>query len=155
MMARDQKLQAPMHMLLVYPVVGNDTNTASYVKHAAAVPLGKADMLWFFDKVLAKPDDKNDPRLDIIGKADLRGLPGTTIIAAEIDPLLSEGRTLEEKLKKAGNKVTYHYFPGTTHEFFGMDAVVKDAERAQDIAARELKAAFSADVTGSTTGQLQ
>lgn len=154
-MARDQKLQAPLHMLLVYPVAGNDTNTASYVKNAAAVPLGKADMLWFFDKVLAKPEDKDSPLLNIIGRADLKDLPGTTIIAAEIDPLLSEGKTLVEKLKAAGNKVTYHYFPGTTHEFFGMSAVVKDAERAEDIAAKELKAVFAAHATGSTSGQLQ
>ena len=34
-------------------------------------------------------------------------------------------------------------YKGVTHEFFGMDAVVAEAAQAQDVAARDLKAAFS------------
>lgn len=146
-MARDQKLQAPVHMLLVYPVADNDTNTPSYVQNAEAAPLGKADMLWFFDKVLGKPDDKMNPMLDIIGKADLKGLPSATLITAQIDPLMSEGVTLAEKLKAAGSLVNYQHFSGVTHEFFGMNAVVAKAGQAQEIAAADLKKAFAAKMT--------
>ena len=148
-MARDQKLQAPVHMLLVYPVAGNDTNTPSYKKNAEAAPLGKADMLWFFDKVLAKPEDKDNPMLDLLGKANLKGLPGATLITAQIDPLMSEGIELAEKLRAVGSRVDYQHFSGVTHEFFGMNAVVGKAERAQDIAARELKRAFAAKMSGT------
>jgi len=41
MMARDQNVQPPVHMLLVYPVAGTDTNTPSYKENADAMPLSK------------------------------------------------------------------------------------------------------------------
>jgi acetyl esterase len=148
-MARDQKLAAPMHMLLVYPVAGNDTETPSYIKNAQAAPLGKADMLWFFDKVLAKPEDKNDSRLNLVGAADLKNLPGATVITAEIDPLMSEGKTLAGKLKAAGSQVDYQHFVGVTHEFFGMGALLRKADRAESIAAANLRKAFSAKIRGA------
>lgn len=149
--ARDTKLQAPLHMLLVYPVASIDTDTPSYREHAQAAPLGKADLLWFFDKTLNGPQDKQDPRLDIVGKANLKGLPSATVINAELDPLASEGKTLAQKLKAAGVEVTQKTYEGVAHEFFGMNAVVPDAEKAQMLAAKELKEAFSAaSKTGST-----
>ena len=40
-----------------------------------------------------------------------------TVITAEIDPLMSEGKTLADKLKAAGSKVTYQHYEGATHEF--------------------------------------
>ena len=49
-MARDKGVQAPVHMLLVYPVAGVDTNTPSYQQNANAKPLNKAMMQWFFAK---------------------------------------------------------------------------------------------------------
>lgn len=141
--ARDQKMAAPLAIVAVYPVAGVDTNTPSYEKHAKAAPLGKADMEWFFKNVLSKPNDKQDARLDIVGKADLKGLPPTLVITAEIDPLMSEGMAVAEKLKQSGVRTTYENFDGVSHEFFGMGLVVKDAERAGDLAAKELKEAFS------------
>ena len=44
----------------------------------------------------------------------------------------------------------YQNFDGVAHEFFGMAAAVKDAERAQDLAARELRDAFAEMATSST-----
>ena len=148
--ARDQKLQEPVHMLLVYPVSGTDTNTPSYQKNAEAMPLSKAAMEWFVTNTIAKPEDKQDPRLDLVGKADLKGLPDATVITAEIDPLTSEGKVLADKLKAGGSDVTYKHFDGVTHEFFGMDAVVADAAKAQDLAAKELREAFAE--TGKEAG---
>ena len=100
--ARDQNLQAPVYQLFVYPVAGVDTNTPSYKKNANAKPLNKAKMEWFFFHAGKSPEDKKDPRLDIVGKAKLAGLPPTTVITAEIDPLRSEGQTLAAKLKENG-----------------------------------------------------
>ncbi|RYD20728.1 MAG: lipase, partial [Spirochaetia bacterium] len=69
-------------------------------------------------------------------------LPPATVITAEIDPLMSEGKTLSEKLAAAGVKASYQNNEGVTHEFFGMDAVLDDAKRAQDFAAKDLREAF-------------
>ena len=73
MAARDMKLTPPLHVLAVYPVAQTgDLNTKSYVDSATAKPLNKAMIEWFVDKLLAKPDDKKDPRLDLI-HANLTG----------------------------------------------------------------------------------
>jgi acetyl esterase len=148
--ARDGKFQKPTHMLLVYPVAGTDMNTPSYQKNANAKPLNKAMMGWFVKNTISGDQDLQSPMLDIVGRADFKDLPDATVITAEIDPLQSEGKALADKLKAAGSQVTYQNYDGVTHEFFGMDAVVADAAKAQDLAARELKEAFGARTTSST-----
>jgi len=149
--ARDQNMQPPEHMLLVYPVAGTNLDTLSYKENANAVPLSRQAMQWFFDNTVSNPADLQDPRLDLVGRANLQGLPSATVITAEIDPLRSEGKALADKLKAAGSNVTYQNQDGVTHEFFGMAAVLDDAERAQALAVRELKRALDVKATGSTT----
>lgn len=63
---------------------------------------------------------------------DLRSLPPTTIVLAEIGPLRSEGEALAQKLQAAGVPVEQRTYPGVTHEFFGMGAVVGQAKQAED-----------------------
>ncbi len=141
-MARDQKVQQPVHMLIVYPVAGTDMTTPSYIANQNAMPLSKGAMGWFVDKVLATPDDAKSPMLNLTTMADLKGLPSATVITDSIDPLMSEGKMLADKLKAAGVTTTYKNYDGVTHEFFGMGAVVPQAEAAEDLAAQDLKASF-------------
>lgn len=141
--ARDQRLRMPVHMVLVYPVAGSNMNTPSYTENAKAKPLGKGGMQWFVKHALPNPAAAKDPRIDLVGAANLRGLPPATIINAEIDPLRSEGEQLAAKLKTAGVAVKQMTYQGVAHEFFGMDAVVADAKAAQAMAGRELKVAFA------------
>lgn len=141
-MARDQKVQLPVHMLLVYPVTGTDMNTPSYIANQNAAPLSKGAMMWFVGQILAKPEDAMNPMLNLTTMVDLKGLPPATVITAEIDPLMSDGKVLADKLEAAGVDTNYQNNEGVTHEFFGMDAVLDDAKRAQDIASKDLKAAF-------------
>jgi acetyl esterase len=139
---RDAGLVKPTHILAVYPVAqtGN-LNTKSYVDSATAKPLNKPMIEWFVDKLLAKPEDKMDPRLDVV-HAKLAGLPPVTIINAQIDPLREDGTMMQAALKKAGVKVDRKVYDGVTHEFFGMAAVVKDAADAQKYGGQALKASF-------------
>ncbi len=109
-------------------------------------------MTWFFDKVLADGGQAQDPRLNLVA-ADLKGLPPTTIINAEIDPLKSDGDMLADKMKAAGNDVTHKLYTGVTHEFFGMDAVVAKAREAQDFAVAQLQKGFSQTGTVGTSPQ--
>ncbi|KAA2235087.1 alpha/beta hydrolase [Salinarimonas soli] len=151
--ARQGNFQKPAHMLLIYPVAGTDLNTPSYKENANAMPLSKQGMEWFVQNATNGASDLQDPRLDVVGKADLKGLPPATVITAEIDPLRSEGKALADKLKSAGVDVTYRDFDGVTHEFFGMAPVVADAEKAQAFAGKELKEALAkGSATGSTSG---
>jgi len=139
--ARDRKLQMPLAIVSVYPIAGTDTTTPSYVENAEAKPLNRAMMVWFFDKYLNGPQDRADPRVNLVA-ANLAGLPPTTIINAQIDPLRSDGEILAKKLRDAGVDVQQKTYDGVTHEFFGMGQVVEQAMAAEELAAAALKKAF-------------
>jgi len=137
-MARDKKIMMPLHQLLVYPVANNDMNSESYQKYSAAKPLNKPMIEWMVKNYLPNMSAAKDARIAIVN-ANLKGLPPTTIIAAEIDPLLTEGKLLSDKLKEANVETDYKLYEGVAHEFFGMAAVVPEAKNAQAYAADRLK----------------
>jgi acetyl esterase/lipase len=141
--AREANLTRPVAVVAVYPVAATADDTPSKKGQAAAKPLNTPMLGWFFSHVLASPEQKQDPRLNLVA-ANLANLPPVTIIGAEIDPLRSEGDMLADKLKAAGNSVTHKVYNGVTHEFFGMDAVVAKAAEAQVLAAQQLQQAFGA-----------
>lgn len=142
MMARDKKTTLPVFELLVYPVVDNDFDRPSYKQNANAKPLNLAMMKWFFKYYSTEADASNPYALP--NKAtSLKGLPPAAVIAAEIDPLRSEGKAYAERLKKDGVAVSYQEYTGVTHEFFGMGAVVPKAKEAEDFAVDALKKAFA------------
>jgi acetyl esterase len=136
--ARDQGMRMPRAIVAVYPIAGVDTMTSSYVENAMAKPLDRPAMSWFFANYLRSPQERSDPRINLVG-ANLSGLPPTTIINAEIDPLRSEGEMLSRRMRDAGVNVTQRTYHGVTHEFFGMGAVVDAARDANMMAAKALK----------------
>ncbi len=140
-MARDKGVQAPVHVLSVYPIASADMMSASYKKYMDAKPLDKPMMMWFTKIYTNNMAEAKDPRLNLVG-ANLKGLPPFTIVNAEIDPLQSDGEALEAKLKAAGVKVDRKLYNGVTHEFFGMGALVPEAKEALTYAADQLKSAF-------------
>ncbi|NOT73584.1 MAG: alpha/beta hydrolase [Cyclobacteriaceae bacterium] len=137
-MARDhKKVELPVAQVLVYPISQSNMNTESYKKNENAKPLNKAMMSWFVKYALPSESAASDPRVDLT-KADLNGLPPTTIITAEYDPLLTDGEILRDFLADAGVNVKYKMYKGVTHEFFGMAAVVPEAKEAQELATKNL-----------------
>ena len=122
-------IAVPVAILAVYPVTQGDTTTPSYTQNAMAKPLNRAMMSWFFEKYTRSPADAKDPRLNLLA-ADLKGLPPTTIITAQFDPLRSDGDMLAERLKAAGVDVEIRNFDGVAHEFFGQGVVVPTAREA-------------------------
>lgn len=141
LLARNNGVQLPVHQALIYPIANNDFDTPSYIEYRNAVPLNKPLMMWFFDKYLNNPAEGDNPLISLV-EADLTGLPSTTIVGAQIGPLQSEGRQLAQEFQAAGVETTYELFIGVTHEFFGMAAVVPQAEEAQNLVASELREAF-------------
>ena len=142
LMARARGELLPVHQALIYPVAGYDFNTPSYRENAQAKPLDKSMMAWFFEKYLREPADGRNHWIDLVNVPNLSGLPPATIITAEIDPLRSEGKRYAERLLEAGVPVTYRNFLGVTHEFFGMGAVVSDANKAVRLVARDMNGSF-------------
>lgn len=98
-------------------------------------------MAWFMENYLSNKSMSSDPRIALV-KANLKDLPPTTIITAEIDPLLSDGEMLRDKLKDNNVDVNYKKYNGVTHEFFGMATVLSEAKEAQEMAVLDLKKAF-------------
>ncbi|MEQ1754433.1 MAG: alpha/beta hydrolase [Micropepsaceae bacterium] len=142
-MARDMAVPRPKYMLLIHPVTGTDMNTPSYKKNAIAMPLNRRAMDWCFNNVFSSDQDALSPLIDVLGRADLHNLPPATIITADIDPLMSEGRMLANRMREAGTTVNYKNYMGVTHEFFGLAAAIAPALRAQGTAAHDIRQAFS------------
>ena len=140
MMARDQHTAMPIHQLLIYPVANMNFSTPSYKANAMAKPLNLAMMKWFYRYYLRSPADGANPYVSPL-RGSLAHLPPATVITAQIDPLMSDGKEYVEKLKAAGVPVTYRNYNGVTHEFFGMGAVVPQAKQAEAFASQQLRAA--------------
>ena len=141
LMAKEAGVEVPTHIVSVYPVADGDVESPSYDQYADAAPLNRPAVIWFFDRYIPEWRTETYPRISL-ADADLSGLPSTTIINAEIDPLESEGGDLAMQLESAGVPVTRKVYANVTHEFFGLNAILEQAEEAQNLAAKELKAAF-------------
>ncbi len=141
-MARDKKQQLPIYQLLVYPIAGYDFTTQSYKNDDSTKPLNTPLMKWFFEKYLRSSAEGKNPLISLVN-ANLKGLPSATVITDDIDPLMSEGAMLADKMKAAGITVNYKNYEGVTHEFFGMASIVPEAKDAQTIAIADLKNAFA------------
>ena len=145
LLARDRALAgsptpAPDHLLLITPVAGTELHTTSMAENSGSLPLTRATVDWAQWRYAAHHLD--DPRIDVVARPDLSGLPPTTIVLAPIDPLRSGGEDLAAKLIAAGVPVQARVFPGTTHGFFGLGLQVPEAAAAEDFAASQLKVAF-------------
>ncbi len=141
--ARDHHMIAPVAILSVYPIANSSMTLPSRTDNAASKPLNTAMLSWFTHYWAGSAADPRDPRINLVA-ANLRGLPPITIVNAQNDPLRSDGETLAAALKAAGNDVEQRTFPGVTHEFFGMGAVVKGAMDAETYATDRLKPALTA-----------
>ncbi len=139
--ARDTNGQRPTHQLLIYPVTSSDvTQSSDRFYTDSRLPLSTAALTYFYAQY-APSSLANDPGVAPID-ANLANLPPATIIAAQADPLQSDGIAYAAKLQAAGNQVTYRLYTGTTHEFFGMGAVVAKAKAAEQFGAAQVAASF-------------
>ena len=140
--ARNQELQMPTHELLIYPETTSNLNQRSDLLYInSTLPLYTAELPYFDKQYVQNPSEANDPHVAPIN-ANLKKLPPTTIIAAEEDPLRSDGEDYAAALHAAGDVVTYKLYTGTTHEFFGMGAVVAKAKAAEMFGAAQIAASF-------------
>ena len=142
-LARDSKWAKPAALVLITPAAGINLKTNSWIEDSAARPWNKAAVQWALKLYLPNDAARSDPRIDLVGLANVNDLPPTTIVTAEIDPLRSDGERLGGKLKRATVPVFMRDYAGVTHDFFGMGQVVEKAALAQRYAADQLKKAFA------------
>lgn len=139
--ARDEKLPPPRHVLAIYPIADGMISRLNPPDTSGLMPLTRSKMNWFLAQYFEMPTEGLDPRISLL-KADVRKLPPTTVVTAELDPLKSEGAMLFQRLKEAGVAVEYRNYQGVTHEFFGAGDVLAEARAAQAFAAARIKDSF-------------
>lgn len=144
LIARDKGLTMPCHQVLVYPVTDlmHGPESVSAQENATAKPLNTPMLNWFYDLYVPDSVDKTEPYLSPLYATDFTGLPPSTVILAEIDPLRSDGEAYAAKLRQGGNAVNLHIYPGVTHEFFGMAGLLDEATKAVKEVVTDLRNAF-------------
>ncbi|WP_309083949.1 alpha/beta hydrolase [Chelativorans sp.] len=94
--------RAPVGQVLIYPYLGGDMETGSYVAHADAPMLTTRDLRTYVATWTGGADVAADLRFMPLADDDFSGLPPTVIFSAECDPLSSDGKIYCERVRAAG-----------------------------------------------------
>jgi acetyl esterase len=130
--------------VLVYPVTGGRTDTASYDANAGGYFLSREDMEWFFSHYARSLPDLLHPDLAPIQADDLSGLAPAYIATCEFDPLRDEGNMYADRLEAAGVPVTIEEWRGMIHGFILMRTITPAADELLDRIVEFLRASWLA-----------
>jgi acetyl esterase len=107
----------PIGQMLIYPGLGGDMNSGSYVKHADAPMLNMRDLVFYKDIRTDGGDHARDPSFAPLSDSSFDDLPPTVIITAECDPLSSDGEAYRDRILAAGGKAWWHEEAGLVHGY--------------------------------------
>ncbi|MCY1343552.1 Carboxylesterase NlhH [compost metagenome] len=131
------------YQCLFYPVTEGRCDSASYTEFADGYFLSRAAMQWFWQQYLGDPAQVDDPLASPLRAADFAGLPPTTLLTAEFDPLRDEGEAFAARLQQAGVATRVERCAGMIHGFVSMAPFVERAGAALAGAAADLRTALS------------
>ena len=120
MIVRDRGGPRIVHQVLLYPALARTGDFPSRVEHAGAFPLTAGSMAWFWEHYLVAHADGDDPYASPLLAEHVRGLPPTTVVTAEFDPLRDEGEAYAARLRADGVSVELVRYDGVMHGFFWM-----------------------------------
>jgi acetyl esterase len=123
LMARESGGPQIAYELLIAPILDCDLDRPSYFENISGLGLEREEMRWFWGHYLPDPEGRRDWRASPIRARDFRGLPPTSIVVAECDPLRDEGEAYAAQLHEAGVDVICTRWSGAHHAFFGNDRV--------------------------------
>jgi acetyl esterase len=135
---RDRGLPQLRGLVLVYPVLGADTDTESYRRNEHAPCLTRDEMTFYLESFLGLRGSANwrDPYAVPNAAGDLSSLPPTFIAVAEHDPLCDDGANFCRRLIDAGVDCRLRREPALAHSYMrarhvsapakeGFDAIVE------------------------------
>lgn len=101
--------------LLIYPTLGGDVDSGSYLVHADAPMLTRQDVLWYSRQFWGteNPELQDGPLV----QKDFTSLPPTLIFAASCDPLCDDGPAYAAKIKAAGGRAHCFIEEGLIHGY--------------------------------------
>ncbi|NCF49087.1 MAG: alpha/beta hydrolase fold domain-containing protein [Bacteroidetes bacterium] len=121
--------------VLIYPTLGGDINTGSYITHANAPMLTRSDML-FYSKVRLDEahvqDGESDAHLYPLADDDFSGLPPTVIVTAECDPLSDDGRDYRDAIIASRGNAVWFNEAGLVHGYLRARSSVRRAKDSFD-----------------------
>lgn len=116
--ARDQGGPAVLGQVLFYPVADYPhPPTASSLEYANGYYLTRADVVWFWEQYLARPEDAGNPYAAPLRASSLSGLPPALVITAGHDPLRDEGECYARRLQESGVPTRLTCHEGMIHGF--------------------------------------
>ena len=109
----------PSGMLLFYGAFGADFTTESYGQFAEGPGLTRGKMQRYWNWYCADEDARRNPLVAPLHADDpiLRALPPLYLLAAGVDPLLSDTLLFADRLKAVGRNDPLTVLPGVTHGF--------------------------------------
>jgi acetyl esterase len=144
LMARDERAPLISYLLLVVPVLDFDLDRPSYRENESGLGLERDEMRWFWDHYLPDAKARNDWRASPLRAASLSGLPPTSVVVADCDPLRDEGIEFANRLHQSGVRVTCTRWYGANHGFFG-NSRIHAGRMALHAEAEALRSVFRAE----------
>jgi acetyl esterase len=116
---RDLGLPQLKAMALLYPVLGANMETASYIRNANAPCLTRDDMRYYLTSFLGPEGSSNwhDEKAIPLMAASVEGLPPSYITVAGHDPLYDDGVMFHEKLLAGGIASELRREPRLAHSY--------------------------------------
>ncbi len=144
LMARDRQGPTLCYQVIIYGETDYyEPGSASYTTYVEGYGLTRADMIWFWDQYLTRPEDRVHPYAAPLRATDLSDLPPALIITAEYDPVRDETEHYARRLQQAGVPVQLSRYAGMIHGFFRTFALFEQSKQALEEVATALRLAFA------------
>jgi acetyl esterase len=119
MTLREMELPQVAGMVLIYPALGTDLETPSYIRNATAASLPRDEMIFYWESFLGPRGSPSWRNSKAVPNAalDVSGLPPAYITVAGHDPLHDDGVIFFNKLKAAGIACDIRFEPALAHSY--------------------------------------
>ncbi len=115
--ARGGDAAKPIGQVLIYPGLGGALDWPSYVDHAEAPALTRADIEFYMTIRSGGAAITGDPQYAPLHDTDFSALPPTVTVIAECDPIASDGVVYTERLRAAGGQAHLITEKGLIHGY--------------------------------------
>jgi acetyl esterase len=138
---KEMNLPQLQGLVLIYPVLGADLDTPSYIRNAHAPCLTRAEMAFYLSSFLGPEDHPNwrDEKAVPNLARDITGLPPTFVMVADHDPLHDDGVLFFQKLQAAGIACSMRDEPALAHSYMRARNVSAPAKKGFDAIVEALR----------------
>jgi acetyl esterase/lipase len=151
LLARERGGPAYAHQLLLLPVLDALFTSDSWDSLGQDYLLTKAQLEWAVEQY-APGADRSSPLLSPVRAESFAGLPPTTVVVGEFDPLRDEGLEYARRLQDAGVPATVIDVPGLIHHALMVPKAIDLGRVAVERVAAALAAALGTDSSTSDNG---